>query len=470
MDLGQFFGRFHVLVLHLPIGILMLAALFEIYTNIKKQQRNPLLNWVWFWGAMSAIVACVLGYLLSLGGGYSSDAVFIHRTFGISVAVISIICWLLFSKLNNATAAGKWIINTFAAVQLLLLFSTGHYGANMTHGETYLVDHAPDVVRVIVGLEPHPEPREPVTSLSNALIYEDVIAPMMKQRCASCHNDAKQKGKLNLANLQAILKGGKSGPAVTANNLAQSELYKRITLAHGDKKFMPAEGKTPLTDEQVKSIAWWINAGLPTQGFVGDYVNNKDDKKALQAVLGLAPSEFDLPPVEMISQAQYNELNNAGFVVKQIAQGMNYLDIDYSSATQPINQARFELLKQISGSIVYLNLRRSGLTNELAGQLSHFTNLKKLRLDKNPIGDAAIAHLQKLSKLSYLNLYGTQVSNASLEHFGNMPSLAKLYVGETQITANELSQFIDTHNIYVLAANTNNSHNNSYNNKNKGNK
>ncbi|MDU0355124.1 c-type cytochrome domain-containing protein [Paraglaciecola aquimarina] len=78
---------------------------------------------------------------------------------------------------------------------------------------------------------------------------------MLERRCVSCHNDSKQKGKLNLSSIEGLVKGGKSGKAIVANNLNQSELYQRITMAHEQKGFMPAEGKTPLSDEQTKAIA-----------------------------------------------------------------------------------------------------------------------------------------------------------------------------------------------------------------------
>ena len=52
MDLIQFFGRFHVLVLHLPIGILMLAAGMEMHSLFKKTPRHSTFTWVWFWGTV----------------------------------------------------------------------------------------------------------------------------------------------------------------------------------------------------------------------------------------------------------------------------------------------------------------------------------------------------------------------------------------------------------------------------------
>jgi uncharacterized membrane protein len=151
MDLFQFFARFHVLVLHLPIGILMLAALLEmhhLYSNKPKAVRSVLLNTVWFWGAFSAVAACILGWMLSQADGYNPEAVFIHRTFGIILAVTAFVCWIYFKQTNTGVYANgasnnasssqpaiktstkhKWFGGLLASSQLFLLFATGHYGA-----------------------------------------------------------------------------------------------------------------------------------------------------------------------------------------------------------------------------------------------------------------------------------------------------------------------------------------------------
>ena len=318
MDIIQFFGRFHVLVLHLPIGILLLAALMEIHIAFFKRERSNTINLIWFWGAISAIFACILGYMLSLGGGYSDDAVFIHKAFGISVAVVAIICTLIFSlqkKLN------KSLTTVLASLQLFLLFSTGHYGANMTHGETYLVEHAPNFVRKLAGFEPHQGPRPEITSLEQADVYLDIIEPIFKKNCVSCHNDAKAKGKLNLASIAGIQKGGKTASTLGEGNIENSELYHRITMDEHSKKFMPAEGKTPLTELQVKTIAWWINAGAPVTGHIPTASLSKKESKTLAQFLGLvaADNAWPLAKKDKVSDDIMVKLQANGFLVKTIA-------------------------------------------------------------------------------------------------------------------------------------------------------
>lgn len=440
MDLIQFFGRFHVLVLHLPIGILMLSALMELHTIYKKTSRNPLIDWVWFWGGVSAIGACVLGWMLSQGDGYTADAIFIHRTFGISVVVIAIICWLYFKsakKINKVTGS------VLSVLQLFLLFSTGHYGANMTHGETYLVDKAPDFVRVAIGFEPHAKPRPPIETLADADVYLDVIAPMMKQRCTSCHNDSKQKGKLNLASLQGLEKGGKSGHFIVNGNPDGSEFYKRITLSHEDKKFMPAEGKTPLTFEQIDAIGWWIKAGAPKSGSIESHIKSPEGAAIMRTFLGLhdQSSLKALPKIADITNAQSDKLIAHGFVVKSVAQEFNYLDLDLSVSRKPITDEMLADLLSIKESILWLSLARSQVTEAQLAKIAQLPNLMKLRLEHSDVTSNGIKALTALAKLKFLNLYGSNVDDSVFEYLAQFKALKAVYLTETDVTVEAVNAF-----------------------------
>lgn len=436
MDIFQFFARFHVLVLHLPIGILMLSALMELTSAYGKNGRSPLLNWIWFWGGVSAVGACILGWMLSQADGYNPDAVFMHRSFGISVAVCAFICWWVF---KGKSAGNKAISTSLPVVQLLLLFLTGHYGANMTHGETYLVEYAPNSVRALAGLPPHAIPRPPVESLEQALVYEDIIEPMLQKRCTSCHNDSKQKGKLNLASLDGMKRGGRTGDTIISGNANESELYRRITLDHEEKEFMPAEGKKPLTDEQVAVIKWWIDAGAPTQGFASGLIHSKDNKTLISGLLGLNQNAF--PPIPALSNQQISLLSEAGFVVKEIAQNNHYLDLDLSVSRAELSANGIALLNEVAANIAYLNLSKSHLSEPLISVLSQLTHLQKLRLDYTNIDSNGVEKLSSLDKLVYLNLYGTEVDNRVFEPLAKFSSLENVYLNETKVTQESVEQF-----------------------------
>jgi hypothetical protein len=111
---------------------------------------------------------------------------------------------------------------------------------------------------------------------------------MLVERCASCHNDDKQESDLVLTTYAGVMRGGESGRVVVAGNTDLSELLRRIELPHDDEEFMPAEGKTPLTAEQVEIIRWWIAAGAPGSGTVGTLEVPDDMRETLSTELGVS--------------------------------------------------------------------------------------------------------------------------------------------------------------------------------------
>lgn len=459
MDLVQFFGRFHVLVLHLPIGILLMAAVLELYCVAFKKQRTPTLKTIWLWGAVSACGAALLGYLLSLGGGYSADAVFIHKAFAFAVIGCAFVCWGYFSWLPKKPYA-PYLTSVLCVLQLFLLFSTGHYGANMTHGSTYLFDYAPDPVRQLAGLPAHPKPRDKITDLKQAHVYLDIVEPILQARCVACHNGEKSKGKLNLSQLDTLLKGGQSGPAVVAGDLQKSELYQRITLDSHAKKFMPAGGKPALNDTQIKTLAWWISAGLPTDKTLADLEISDDAKSVLATLLGLqaAKGAWPLPEIPVLSEALASELEAVGFVVKQIAGDVSYIDLDYSVARQAFSDQALQTLLKAKTHVAWLNLANSQVSDAQVAQLAQLKNLLKLRLEKNPITSQAIAALSSLDQLTYLNLYGTQVDDAVFESLKNMKSLQNVYLTSTGVSSQALENWRQKSNskeLKVIAGNAN---------------
>ena len=111
---------------------------------------------------------------------------------------------------------------------------------------------------------------------------------MFVERCASCHNEDKQESDLVLTTYAGIMRGGESGRVVVAGNTDLSELLRRISLPHDDEEFMPAEGKTPLTAEQVEIIRWWIAAGAPQGGAIGALEVPDEMRETLSNELGVS--------------------------------------------------------------------------------------------------------------------------------------------------------------------------------------
>lgn len=87
-DWTYFIGRFHPVLVHLPIGFLLIAALLEIGKRIGKSVSDSSITFILFWSSIGATMACIAGYLLSLGGGYDEELLSDHQWQGIGVAVL----------------------------------------------------------------------------------------------------------------------------------------------------------------------------------------------------------------------------------------------------------------------------------------------------------------------------------------------------------------------------------------------
>lgn len=152
-NLIVFLGRFHPLVVHLPIGILLLAGLMQLISLKSKSYAralNPAISFTLFWGGVSSVGAIFIGWLLSLQGGYDNDTLFWHKWLGILLTVLAFFAWIL--KSNKLKLKKSFYYVVFSLV-ILLVAVTGHLGGNLTHGASYLTHYAPDFIKNIAGIE-----------------------------------------------------------------------------------------------------------------------------------------------------------------------------------------------------------------------------------------------------------------------------------------------------------------------------
>ncbi len=139
--LAQFTGRLHPLLVHLPIGILLLALLFEL---LGRREQNRALQtaipFVLLTGAIAAVFSCLSGWLLSQNGDYENELASRHQWSGIVVAILSISAYWLKARQRKTTY--------FFLSMLLLpgILLTGHWGITLTHGEGYLTKNSEETV------------------------------------------------------------------------------------------------------------------------------------------------------------------------------------------------------------------------------------------------------------------------------------------------------------------------------------
>src|SRR5690606_13777768 len=188
-----------------------------------------------------------------MAGGYNKNLLFIHQWAGIILAIAAVAAYILYRQLQLRPSA--LLDKAYMAIMLLVMVSLSvarHFGGSLTHGSNYLTQYMPNGLRKIVGLPAKKEKQiHQITNLNEAVVFKDIIYPILDTKRVSCHNEDKSKGDLLMHTPEALLKGGENGSVLIAGDASQSELMKRIHLPEIDEDHMPPKGKRQLTDEEV---------------------------------------------------------------------------------------------------------------------------------------------------------------------------------------------------------------------------
>lgn len=433
MEIIGFFGRFHPVILHLPIGMLVIAAILEMGNRGKGQKSMDLaITKILFWSAITALFSVIFGFCLQTEGGFEKDVLFWHRIFGILTFVFSLILYILKASGFVSTIYGiAWIIT------IINLILTGHLGSSLTHGSGYLLEYLPQGIRHSLGLPSTTESQDVQSNLSpanleEALVYNDLIDPILKNKCGSCHNESKAKGDLSFHSIEALQKGGETGPVFIAGDGSKSLLSERIKLPVDHDDHMPPKGKRQLTKEEIILIDWWITQHKSFESKVKDY--EKTDE--VQAILNKRSKKIN--PVFSMDLGEINDdkiakIYNKGIRLTRNARNNPYVEVSFSGQND-LSAASFKPLKPFAKQLISMDLSKSNVSNEMLKELQAYPNLMNLHLHNTQISDEGLLSLQSLRYLEYLNLYNTKISDKGLTSLQNLKHLTKLFVWETAVS------------------------------------
>ena len=90
-------------------------------------------------------------------------------------------------------------------------------------------------------------------------VYQQVLKPILRDRCFACHGVLKQEGGLRLDTAMSMRQGGDSGGAVEPGNAGASLIVLR-TESQDAATRMPPEGE-PLKPAEIAALRDWIAAG-----------------------------------------------------------------------------------------------------------------------------------------------------------------------------------------------------------------
>ena len=430
LTITEFFGHFHPLVVHLPIGILLIALLIKwLPANQKYLALKPVVPFLLLCGMISAVTACISGYLLSISDDYNETIVGWHKWMGITVALTSV---LLYAKEKNIRILKN---AKFLSLPLfVMIMITGHLGGLLTHGSDYLTGPLMD----IFGNEKATTTViKPVANVQQAVAYTDVIKPILQTRCYSCHGPNKQKGGLRMDDSLKLLKGGKDGIVIDLANVDSSEMIKRLLLPVDNQDHMPPKEKPQPTEGQIALLHWWITNGATFTKKVKE-LDQPEKLKPVLLALQEAPvidnkmSYVPVSPVEKADTTLIEKLKDHGIMVLPVARGSNYLSANFITDTL-VKDEDIDLLVSLNKQLVWLKLGFTHLSDEKLVKIAQLHNLTKLSMEHTAVADGGIQQLTSLKKLQYLNLVGTAVTDKGLLQLKDLKELRSIYVYQTKI-------------------------------------
>jgi mono/diheme cytochrome c family protein len=110
-----------------------------------------------------------------------------------------------------------------------------------------------------------------------AVTQHDVI-PILLRRCTVCHGLRRQEGGLDLRSRSAMLRGGKSGPAIVPGKPAESRVIRKVRSGRMPPRDRLVEVSVkPIEPAETDVLVRWIAAGAPEVALAPDVATTTPD-------------------------------------------------------------------------------------------------------------------------------------------------------------------------------------------------
>ena len=278
----------------------------------------------------------------------------------------------------------------------------------------------------------------------NKKLYPELVQPILTAKCAGCHGEEKQKGKLRVDTFAELMKGGSEGESVVAGKVDDSSLLQRVYLPLDDDEHMPPEGKDQLTAQETAVIAFWIQSGAKADATIGSLKPDEKANAAIAHVIGNLPkaeakvAEADkmklTPEQEKTIAATIGNVEKSGASLMAIAQDTPELRFSALNVAKEFSDDGLAILKPVAGQLKWVDLARTQVTDKGLAHLSGMKGITRLHLENTKVTDAGLDHIKGLTDLEYLNLYGTQVTDAGIMKLAGLKNLKKIFLWQSKVT------------------------------------
>jgi len=421
----QAVGRMHPLLLHLPIGLIVISFILWIgKKNIESTSFQKIFVLVLQVTAFTAALTALMGFFLSREGGYDENILLKHKILGITTAILSYTLLLVYKSFPEKNFA----FGATITLSLTAMIAGSHFGSNLTHGEGF----------VWQPLKSGKDTEEKITDSSS--LFAAAIKPVLRSKCFSCHNEKKAKGGLIMTTEEKILEGGKNGPIWKSGDALNSHIIEKINLPEDEKKHMPPKGKPQLSQEQIDLLFVWIQSGADMKKTMKDYADDDTVRILAAKFIHLPKAEtekiysFAAAPASTIQK-----LSGPFCSVFPLSQSSPALQADFF-VREKFDRKKLEELLKVKQQLVVLNLGNMPVTDADMKTVNQFTNLEKLILNNSLITNNALSEIKKLKSLRSLSLAGTQIDKNAAQSFSQFDSLKEVFIWNTKISATEADE------------------------------
>lgn len=411
-DAGRFLGRLHPALVHLPIGLLVLAIGLDLAARLGRCTLEWA-RWIYVAGSWTGVAAVAAGLWLAQAGGYDADTLWWHRLSGVMITVGSAAVPWVQSVLWERRVPDAFVVGWTGVVAVALVVG-GHLGGTLTHGPDYVTAHAPEFVRSALGLDQQP-PRFRLGDPDTTTVYRSVVQPIFADRCVACHGAGRTRGGLDLTTPESIARGSEDGPVTAAGRPSESPLISRILLPDGHRRKMPPEDARPLSPSDARLLSWWVEEGASFDQVLGEATMPPDVRNILEAAgLGQVRTgvwALEVPPA---AAAEVAALEALGARVRPVAREEPFLWVRCTTREACFGDGG-AALTALANQVVWLDLSRSDVTDQDVGLLTPMQHLEKVWLQKTSIDGTGLIALESASYLTYLNVSETRVTRQALE-------------------------------------------------------
>ncbi len=432
---GAFIGRFHPLVVHFPIVLVVIPLLLEAAAWIGRQDVFlKLVPLFWALAALSCMAAVVAGYLLYASGEYGGELIRRHLWAGI-VLVVLVLATGVLSVHSPVRSSRRWY-GLYLAGALFTngaVVYAGHLGGSLTHGEGFLADAFPGWGYQATLIESRPK--------EELLVFRDLIRPGLETRCMSCHNPQKAKGSLDMTSFASMARGGDSGkPLFVPQRPDSSELYRRVTLPVGHDDRMPPEGRPALSSDEIAILNWWIEEGAEHDMRLGEGPSDVMRQTLIERYLPrLIVSQRRRMRERRRLAALYrklqSEVEDLGLVVEVDPDTDSTLfALSMRFPPERVDDRTLARLMPRADVFSKLSLISSDVTDDGLRYVGRMHNLRELILQKTGVTGAGLPRLQSLPALEVLNLAHSSLNDSGAVNLLHMPGLREVYLYNTAVS------------------------------------